>query len=153
MKSLLYIAYGSNLDVAQMSRRCPDAVRVGKAILRNYELTFRSNYRGHGVANIEPCKGASVPVGIWAISGKDREALDRYEGAPYLYRGVNLQFDFHGQRLTGLCYIMNDGFEIAPPASWYFGTIAQGYEDFGFDLRTLEDAALNAQALAYREAL
>lgn len=31
--SKYYLAYGSNLSVAQMAQRCPDAVYVGTAVL------------------------------------------------------------------------------------------------------------------------
>ncbi len=47
----LYIAYGSNLNVDQMSTRCPGARVAGVAGLPNYRLTFRGNGRA-GVANI-----------------------------------------------------------------------------------------------------
>ena len=35
-----YLAYGSNLNLEQMSRRCPTARVVGKAQLENYRLAF-----------------------------------------------------------------------------------------------------------------
>ena len=37
----LYIAYGSNLNLEQMKRRCPTAEVVGTAELRNWRLWFR----------------------------------------------------------------------------------------------------------------
>lgn len=33
-----YLAYGSNLSMAQMAQRCPDAVYVGTAELKDYRL-------------------------------------------------------------------------------------------------------------------
>lgn len=84
MKRKYYIAYGSNLDVDQMLRRCPDAITIGSSTIDGYRLVFRGNSRS-GVANIEPCEGASVPVGIWSISPSDEDALDWYEGFPRLY--------------------------------------------------------------------
>lgn len=77
----LYVAYGSNLNLAQMARRCPDAKVVGIGTLKNYQLTFR------GVATIEPVDGAETPVGVWEITPRDELALDRYEGYPSYYRG------------------------------------------------------------------
>ncbi len=44
----LYIAYGSNLNLPQMGRRCPTAKVVGTSEIKNYELLFR------GVATVEP---------------------------------------------------------------------------------------------------
>lgn len=36
-----YLAYGSNLSMAQMAQRCPDAVYVGTAELKDYQLLFK----------------------------------------------------------------------------------------------------------------
>ena len=77
MKNKLYVAYGSNLNLAQMARRCPTAKVVGIGKLKEYQLTFR------GVATIEPVSGAETPVGVWEITPKDEMALDRYEGYPH----------------------------------------------------------------------
>lgn len=41
MKSKLYIAYGSNLNLRQMKYRCPTAKLVGKGTIENYELQFK----------------------------------------------------------------------------------------------------------------
>ncbi|MFI5246539.1 MAG: gamma-glutamylcyclotransferase family protein, partial [Gemmatimonadales bacterium] len=40
MTMVLYFAYGSNLDEAQMRERCPAAERVARATLRGHVLTF-----------------------------------------------------------------------------------------------------------------
>lgn len=48
MEENLYFAYGSNLDLAQMAQRCPDAEIVGPVRLENYELRFR----GSGFATV-----------------------------------------------------------------------------------------------------
>ena len=41
--SKYYLAYGSNLSVAQMAQRCPDAVYVGTAVLTDYRLLFKGS--------------------------------------------------------------------------------------------------------------
>ena len=41
-----YIAYGSNLNRAQMALRCPDAKVVGTGEIKDYELLFRGNRNG-----------------------------------------------------------------------------------------------------------
>ena len=74
----LYGAYGSNLNVAQMELRCPNAKRVGTMRLDDWRLVFRR------VADIEPCEGESVELGLWQITEECLEALDRYEGFPSL---------------------------------------------------------------------
>ena len=54
MAERLYFAYGSNINLEQMAVRCPAAQVVGPAVLDGYELLFRGNRRGTGVATIEP---------------------------------------------------------------------------------------------------
>lgn len=138
-----YIAYGSNLNVDQMIRRCPDAVVVGTSTVKDHKLVFRGNSRS-GVANIEPCAGESVPVGIWAISAADERSLDRYEGYPWLYTKQEFTLTVRRRTITAMAYIMTPGRKVASPNSDYLYTIAQGYGDFGFDLKPLEQAVEHA---------
>ncbi len=62
MSRVLYFAYGANLDLRRFRRRCPGAVVLGRALLRNYQLAF-TRYDRHekgGVADIVPEAGAQV---------------------------------------------------------------------------------------------
>lgn len=140
MKAKYYIAYGSNLNVGQMRHRCPCAVPVGVSSVKDYKLVFCGNSRS-GVANIEPCDGESVPVGIWAISPSDENALDRYEGYPWLYEKKVFTLPVNGKTVKAMAYIMTPGHQIAAPTRYYLNTILEGYGDFGFDTAPLLDAA------------
>lgn len=51
--SKYYLAYGSNLSVAQMAQRCPDAVYVGTAVLTDYQLLFKGSQSGNYLT-VEP---------------------------------------------------------------------------------------------------
>lgn len=77
---MLYLAYGSNLHLLQMARRCPTAKVFGTALLNGYRMLFRGNGWG-GVATVERDAESSVPVLLWEIQPADEAALDRYEGA------------------------------------------------------------------------
>ncbi len=121
-----YIAYGSNLNLRQMARRCPTAKVVGTALLKDYQLTFR------GVATIEYEQGKMTPVGIWDIDDSSERALDRYEGYPYLYRKEYLEVECKGETMKCLVYMMNDGKPNLPNMS-YYEAIQQGYRDVGLD--------------------
>ena len=79
----LYFAYGSNLDGAQMRRRCPSARLVGAAILDGYRLGFagRSASWGGGVATVVRDREGRVPGLVWVVSADDLDRLDRFEGA------------------------------------------------------------------------
>lgn len=81
MPETLYFAYGSNIDLEQMARRCPAAQVVGPATLENYELAFR----GSGFATIMPKEGSVVHGLLWSITPLCEQALDRYEGYPRHY--------------------------------------------------------------------
>ena len=60
MAERLYFAYGSNINLEQMACRCPAAEVVGSAVLDGYELLFRGNRSGYGVATVEPLSGSQV---------------------------------------------------------------------------------------------
>ena len=79
-----YLAYGSNLSMAQMAQRCPDAIYVGTAELKDYQLLFKGSQSG-SYLTVEPKKGSTVPVLVWRISERDEHYLDCYEGYPSFY--------------------------------------------------------------------
>ena len=76
---MLYFAYGSNLNLFQMKRRCKDSIFLKKINLKDFRLTFRSKYRA---ADIEPKKNLIVPGGLFDISKSDEKKLDVYEDYP-----------------------------------------------------------------------
>lgn len=145
MKRMLYLAYGSNLNVEQMGYRCPDAIKIGKTIISDYKLNFRGTRRGYGFANIERAKGNLVGVGIWAISKADEESLDMYEGYPTLYMKTYLDFPYAGKIYTGLAYIMRPGHPVMEPAKWYEDTIREGYQDFKMNTMALDKVLRNVK--------
>ena len=137
MDRKLYIAYGSNLSVEQMDFRCPDATIVGTAVLKDWKLVFRTH------ADIEPCKGSSVPVLVWSITEADERNLDRYEGYPdyYIKRSMPVTLTEFGNTVLAMVYVMAEGRKAAiPPAKYYYDTIAEDYDRFGFDKTILEKA-------------
>lgn len=143
--SKLYIAYGSNLNIYQMKRRCPDAKIVGTTFISGYRLTFRGNRKHCGVANVEPEKGSIVPVGVWLISPKDEAALDRYEGYPWLYYKKNFRIRINGELRMAMGYVMTKGHEYAAPSDMYLRTIVDGFDDFNIDTEILFDAVIDTQ--------
>jgi len=132
----LYFAYGSNLNVEQMSYRSPTAKPLGSAYFPGWRLVFR------GVADIEVGEPEDMlPVGIWEIGPEDEVALDRYEGVKHgLYRRVMI----NGM----LTYQMNRS-GYAYPDIGYFKTILRGYRDFGLDESELYNARDYSEDLAW----
>ena len=78
----LYFAYGSNLCVRQMARRCPDAVEPRPAMLADHDWLINER----GVATVEPFDGIQVHGVVWQITDRDLATLDSAEGVPVRYR-------------------------------------------------------------------
>lgn len=142
-KKTYYIAYGSNLHRGQMAWRCPGAKVVAKSWLHDYRLTFQgSPYNAH--ANVVPAEGFDVPVVIWEINEQHEMALDHYEGVRGgYYTKEYLEVEVAGKMQRALIYIMTPH-RYGIPSDGYLDTIAEGYRDFNFDIRTLNHALLQS---------
>lgn len=142
-KDKFYIAYGSNLNLEQMARRCPTAKVVKAACLRGFRLMFRG--KGVAVATIERKQGGKVPMLIWRLRPNDERNLDVYEGYPRLYRKETFKVTVNGKRANAMVYVMNEASHpYGTPSRGYFKTIRQGYEDSGFDTGILRQAVLDS---------
>lgn len=134
-----YLAYGSNLNLAQMEYRCPTAKQVGTYLLKDHELEFRY------FLTIKPSIGKGVPLGIFKTTEADEHSLDRYEGYPAFYRKECLTIELDGNEIQALVYIMNESTrDIASPSERYINTCLKGYRDFGFDPKYLKEALENS---------
>lgn len=146
MKNKLYIAYGSNLNLPQMAKRCPTAKVVGASEIKDYALLFRGGKNG-AVATVEPCEGVSVPVLLWKITPKDEAALDIYEGYPSFYDKETMELTLEDKTVSAMVYVMTKGHRLGYPSDFYYNTIREGYKTAGFDTSVLE------QAVEYTEQL
>ena len=70
-----YFAYGSNLDLLQMKRRCPSSKLISKGSLSGYRLTFNrfSSGWGGGVADVIQAQDSKVWGLVFEISDTDAE--------------------------------------------------------------------------------
>ncbi|CZR60045.1 uncharacterized protein PAC_09940 [Phialocephala subalpina] len=100
-----YFAYGSNLSLTQMSRRCPTATYHSFGILRNH--TWKIGPRGY--ANVVPSSSshssssslqkssaANKPVvygALYTLQPSDEAALDYAEGVPFAYEKRDLYIE------------------------------------------------------------
>lgn len=139
-KKRYYLAYGSNLNLAQMKRRCPESERVGTAEIFGYRLLFKGQVRHY--LTIEEEKGKSVPVGVFAVNEEDESRLDEYEAFPDLYykKDFKVKLNETGQEIDAFAYIMWERFPLGEPTDVYIETVRQGYKDFGFDFALIEEA-------------
>lgn len=140
-KYKLYWAFGSNLDMEAMKFRCQAAVPFCAFPLDGVALVFRH------VADVVGRRGSTTPGGLWWISPKCEEALDRYEGVSRnqkwggLYEKRYVTLDLGGGRIEEALFykMMRQG--ISPPSASYLETIERGYDDFGLDKAWLDKAA------------
>jgi gamma-glutamylcyclotransferase (GGCT)/AIG2-like uncharacterized protein YtfP len=141
----IYAAYGSNMNLVQMKKRCPKAKVIGKGELNGYKLTFRG--RNAGVANVEQCETASVPIVLWSITKECEKALDRYEGYPTLYKKEWVTIATTNGPQKAMIYVMAKQFESIPalPSEHYFEIIRNGYQDNNLDTTPLAEALANTR--------
>ena len=146
MSDRYYLAYGSNLSIEQMERRCPGAVYVGTAELKGYRLLFKHSKSG-AYLTVEKKRGRSVPLVVWRISEYHEKRLDRFEGCPVYYYKTTKTVDvfnlldggFAGT-VEGVIYILHEDRPFGTPTFRYFNVCMEGYERFGFDMSLMEKA-------------
>ena len=119
---MLYFAYGSNLNLFQMRRRCKDSIFLKKINLKDFRLTFRSKYRA---ADIEPKKNSIVPGGLFVITKSDEKKLDVYEDFPILYR--KFYFTYYGKKVMTYTMVKKTPFRF--PTERYLNVVKRGYQD------------------------
>ena len=135
----LYFAYGSNLDPAQMMRRCPDSVPLAPAILPQHRLAFAGrsgNWEG-GVALVVPTDGIHVPGFLYEVSEADLEELDRFEGT---YQRGRAEVLLAGEATASWIYLRSPDIPRALPSHTYLAVMAHAYGRRGYDLQTLLSA-------------
>lgn len=138
---MLYISYGSNMNIEQMKHRCPHTKVVGNGKLHGWKLVFNYHADIIHTGNEEDF----VPVVVWNLTNKiDKENLDRYEGYPLYYKRTTIPvtMDCSGEVKKAMVYVMTDKRKgVYPPDIYYFNVIEDGYRANGIDMTPLYDAA------------
>lgn len=150
-----YLAYGSNLHVAQMKRRCPGAHSIGTAWLEGWRLAFRGSKTGAYLTIIRDSR-ARTPVGVWQITDEDEKALDYYEGYPRFYGKAEMTVDLdpfidtkeEPRAIKAVVYIMDPHRPAGVPSRMYVDTCSVGYACFGFSKEPLLRAVSEALGAA-----
>ena len=128
----LYFAYGSNLCVRQMARRCPDAAAPRPAVLADHDWLINQR----GVATVEPLAGNQVHGVVWHISDGDLATLDSAEGVPVRYRRDRLTVHTNDGPSPAWVYI-DHRVTPGPPRPGYLPTIIDGATQHGLPQRWL----------------
>lgn len=148
MTKKYYMAYGSNLNLADMKKRCKDSELFGSGYLEGYKLSFNGKDK-RTYLTIKEFRDSKVPVGVFRTSEADERALDTYESYPDLYykKDIDLTIDAGEgpKKIRAYTYIMDERYGINTPSEDYFATCLKGYEDFDFDKTYLYEARALAE--------
>src|ERR1700757_485190 len=128
-----YFAYGSNLCVAQMARRCPDAANPRPATLSDHDWLINQR----GVATVEPFAGTHVHGVMWQLSDRDLATLDSAEGVPVRYRRDRLTVHTHDGPTQTWVYI-DRRVQPGAPRPGYLERIIAGAIHHGLPHRWVE---------------
>ena len=128
-----YFAYGSNLCVQQMARRCPDADDPRPATLADHDWLINER----GVATVEPFTGSEVHGVVWQLSERDLATLDSAEGIPVRYRRDRLTVHTEDGPSWAWVYI-DHRVEPGPPRPGYLERILDGARHHGLPHRWIE---------------
>ncbi len=131
---MLYFAYASNLSKGYMASRCPTAIPIKKAVLKDYKLVFNE------LADIIKKENEHVLGAIYVISKQDLEQLDILEGYPDLYNRMLVEVEGEdGDKYDAYAYTMVEKDLQAPP-DHYYEILLEGYEDWNLRTDSLERA-------------
>jgi gamma-glutamylcyclotransferase (GGCT)/AIG2-like uncharacterized protein YtfP len=126
----LYAAYGSNLDPARMSARCPHSPLHTTGWLLGWRLTFGGEDHGWdgALATIVEDPLEQVFVAVYDVTDEDATRLDGWESADSgLYRRTRVRVDTLAGELVAWTYVL-DAYEGGLPSAIYLGTIAEAAE-------------------------
>lgn len=119
-----YLAYGSNLNLEQMVKRCPTANPIGIGLLEDYRLIFRY------YLTIESQKGSVVPFVLREIDEESEQMLDCHEGFPQFYRKEYVNVLVGEKLVCATVYVMNkDQRCYALPSLTYYTAVLKGCQD------------------------
>jgi gamma-glutamylcyclotransferase (GGCT)/AIG2-like uncharacterized protein YtfP len=127
--TMLYFAYGSNMDRATMAVHCPGAKALGPARLPNHRFFIARA----GYASIAPRPGAETWGVLWEVSERDLPALDAYENvAGGLYRRATVAVRHDEKSLRAVVYIARDGRPGRPRPSYQEQLVLKPAREWGF---------------------
>jgi gamma-glutamylcyclotransferase (GGCT)/AIG2-like uncharacterized protein YtfP len=130
----MYAAYGSNMDPAQMARRCPHSPQQGTGWLQDWRLTFGggANLGWEGaLATVVEDEGHQVFVVLYELSEADEAALDQWDGVTLgYYRKFKVRIAAVDGDVLAWLYVLND-YEGGLPSARHLGILADAAEAAG----------------------
>lgn len=134
---LPYFAYGSNMNLAEMARRCPGAAPLGTARLDGYRFLINET----GYATIAPAPAQHVEGVLWELLEEHHPILDEYEdhqmgGYDRCYREVR---NGEEERRLALVYIDHLRTRISPPNPGYLEKVIEGAVTHGLSPEYIDE--------------
>jgi hypothetical protein len=126
----LYAAYGTNLDPARMSERCPHSPLHGTGWLDGWRLTFGGEEHGWdgALATIVQDPFEQVFVAVYDVTDEDATSLDGWESADTgLFRKAKVRVAALTGEILAWVYVL-DAFEGGLPSATYLGVLADAAE-------------------------
>jgi gamma-glutamylcyclotransferase (GGCT)/AIG2-like uncharacterized protein YtfP len=126
----LYAAYGTNLDPARMSERCPHSPLATTGWLLGWRLTFGGEEHGWdgALSTIVEDPLEQVFVAVYDVSREDEASLDGWEAADSgLYRKTKVRVATLTGEIVVWTYVL-DAYEGGLPSASYLGVIADAAE-------------------------
>lgn len=151
MSSIIYAAYGININTVEMKRKFNSHL-IGKGYIESFDLEFR------GFPTIKPCPGMRVPVVIWQLSKRDQLRLDYDEFiniGDFRKEFLNVKLEAFTDKvfkdnlprdgMTALVYITKESKLLSQLSLTDYNTLFQAYQkQHGFDTAILVKAAIAA---------
>jgi gamma-glutamylcyclotransferase (GGCT)/AIG2-like uncharacterized protein YtfP len=129
----LYAAYGTNMDPARMSERCPHSPLRSTGWLEGWRLTFGGEEHGWdgALTTIVQDPFEQVFVAIYDITDEDVRALDGWESADTgLYRKAKVRVSTMNGEVVAWAYVL-DAYEGGLPSALHLGVLANAAEAAG----------------------
>jgi gamma-glutamylcyclotransferase (GGCT)/AIG2-like uncharacterized protein YtfP len=121
-KSVVYFAYGSNMDRDQMESRVPGALYIGAAKLPNYRLVFnKRSHDGSGKANIASAKPGDSEVwgAVFELSKEQITTLANIEKGYFLRKDLSVVMSSGEKKHVALfCAEPSETQTLAPSAEY-----------------------------------
>ena len=130
-RSLLYLAYGSNLHPRRLRERIGDVELAGVVELPGWRLCFdKRGADGSAKANLRPVPGSEhvAWAAVYRVQPEQLPALDRFEGCGGGYETFRFDVRVHGHWQPALAYLTPSHWttESMRPYDWYRALITTG---------------------------
>jgi gamma-glutamylcyclotransferase len=130
---VLYFAYASNLNRAQMERWCPASRFLRVAVLDGYRFVYDgfSPLWDGAVGNVVLSETEKVWGALYDITLRDRQTLDAFEGYPRSYERLEVEVrDRDGKVHRAMTY-HRTGRAIGKPHPDYERVVLDGAKECG----------------------